>query len=295
MADPLSRRCICEARDRQAGHSLPPREGRLCGRSAVSQKFTEPFPEDPRQRSSQARVRVARLGRERPAADVQRLAGDVARAGAGEEAHRVRDLLRGAAAAERALAARRAPARPLASPRTVSIRPGTTQLTVTPSAARSCASARVRPTSPAFAATTWGRPTAPVCAERPPMLTIAPPPRAGSSGTPSRRRRRRRGWWPVPRASARDRSCRATSSRTAALLTRMSMPPEARDDRRDHARDGGGIGDVGEDGERLAAGGLISATTASTLALRRRVHRDRQPHRRRARARSRVRCCAPRR
>src|SRR5262249_21954910 len=56
------------------------------------------------------------------------------------------------------------------------ITPGVTVFTLILSGASSCASARVKPTSPALAVTKCGRRAAPVCAERPPMLTIAPAP-----------------------------------------------------------------------------------------------------------------------
>ena len=51
---------------------------------------------------------------------------------------------------------------------------GETQLTVTPCGANSCASARVNPERPAFAATTCARPDAPVLPVMPPMFTTAP-------------------------------------------------------------------------------------------------------------------------
>ncbi len=68
------------------------------------------------------------------------------------------------------------------SGRVVSTAPGTTQLAVTRSAARSCASARLKPTSAAFAVMTWARFLAPICALMPPMLTIAPAPLSFSAG-----------------------------------------------------------------------------------------------------------------
>ena len=154
------------------------------------------------------------------------------------------------------------------------MRPGTTQLTVTPSPARSCASARVSPTSPALAATTCGRPAAPVCAERPPMLTIAPAPPARrllrhafeQTNAPSR-------ITPViSRQRARSISSSAVTSRTAALLTRMSIRPRRAAGRVDHAGDRCGIGHVGEHGERADRRARpISAATASISACDRRA------------------------
>src|SRR5215470_9930234 len=112
--------------------------------------------------------------------------------------------------------------------RGAAITPGVTVLTRILSGASSCASARVKPTSPALAVTTCGRRAAPIWAERPPMLTIAPAPlrlRWGKQAltqlnAPSR-------MTPVTaRQSASVIVSSACSTRTAALLTRMSMRPK---------------------------------------------------------------------
>src|SRR2546425_294342 len=115
-------------------------------------------------------------------------------------------------------------------PRTVSIVPGTTQLTVMRCGARSSASARVRPASPALAVMTWARPSAPRCAVKPPMLTMVPP--------PARIRCGRQAWAQrnapsstvesTRRHSSKRISANGVSTRTAALFTRKSSRPNSR-------------------------------------------------------------------
>src|SRR6266702_4195715 len=112
-------------------------------------------------------------------------------------------------------------------PRTVSIVPGTTQLTVMRCGARSSASARVMPAMPALAAITWARPVAPLCAVSPPGLTTVPlrvrirwgrldwVHRNAPSSTVEITRRH----------SSSLMSSKGDSLLTAALLTRMSSRP----------------------------------------------------------------------
>src|SRR6266516_1051259 len=115
-----------------------------------------------------------------------------------------------------------------AAARAVPIRPGARQFTVTWSAARSWASARVKPTRPALAVTTCARCLAPVCALSPPMLTMVPAPPARSCGSaaftqwnaPSRITPR------ISRQSSKPISSSGCSRRSAALLTRISMRPK---------------------------------------------------------------------
>src|SRR6267142_610217 len=112
-------------------------------------------------------------------------------------------------------------------PRTVSMVPGTTQLTVMRRGARSSASARVMPAMPALAAITWARPVAPLCAVRPPIFTIEPP--------RTRMRWGRQDWVHrnapsstvemTRRHSSSLMSSKGVSLLTAALLTRMSRRP----------------------------------------------------------------------
>src|SRR5258705_3605191 len=112
-------------------------------------------------------------------------------------------------------------------PRTVSMVPGTRQLTVMRAGARSSARARVMPAMPALAAMTWARPVAPLCAVRPPIFTIEPP--------RTRMRWGRQDWVHrnapsstvemTRRHSSSLMSSKGVSLLTAALLTRMSSRP----------------------------------------------------------------------
>src|SRR5438067_148976 len=111
--------------------------------------------------------------------------------------------------------------------RTVAMIPGETQFTVTFAAAKSCASALVNPTSPAFAAMTCGRPFAPVWAAMPPRFTMAPSQLRSRWGKAALavRNAPSRITDVTARKSAYVSSANGFSGRAAALLTRMSMRP----------------------------------------------------------------------
>src|SRR5688500_7535151 len=114
------------------------------------------------------------------------------------------------------------------SPRTVSMVPGTTQFTVMCCGARSSASARVRPAMPDLAVMTCARPTAPLCAVRPPRLTIAPAPARARCGRQACEQRNApsRMVESTLRHSSKRMSPNAVSARTAALFTRKSIRPK---------------------------------------------------------------------
>ena len=155
--------------------------------------------------------------------------------------------------------------------RAVSMAPGTTQLAVILSAARSCASAaREADQRRPWRSSTWARCLEPICALMPPMLMMVPP---------FLLQRRQAGLDAVKRAVERDvhhlapfgvghlrRS--ASRARSAALLTRMSMRPNFFSAASASACDGLRIGDVAEHGHAPCRRPLrFRATTASASAL----------------------------
>ena len=164
------------------------------------------------------------------AVGVNRLAGDVARVGAAQEAHEDGDLLGLPAPADERRVRGVVRGRGCRLSRVVSIRPGETQLTVIWCGARSCASARVSPTRPALAAITCARPRGAGVRRQPADVDDGAAARA-RSGAAARRgctdtpRRASRPESPATRRSRARRS--RVSRRTLALFTRMSRRPNA--------------------------------------------------------------------
>ena len=138
------------------------------------------------------------------------------------------------------------------------MRPGTTQLTVTPCGANSDASALVKPIRPDLPAATCRRPGAPRCVLTPPILMMRPYLLRTMCGSTAREQRN------APSSTTPMTSCHSFSDissvgaslRMAALFTRMSIASEGGDRLLGHGGDGGLVGDVGKMHERARAGRL---------------------------------------
>ena len=151
--------------------------------------------------------------------------------------------------------------------RSVAIRPGATRLTVMPRGASSTARPLVRPTSPAFAATTWARSEAPAWAESPPRLMMRPPSGMVAAAAWAHRNEASRMLAITARQSSKEIAASGASRRTAALLTSTSTGAEGVRRLREQALHLRGIGHVGEHGERRGRRrSRISSATPSTSA-----------------------------
>ena len=177
----------------------------------------------------------ALLGDRVAAVDDEHLAGDVGRPRAREEQHRGGDLLGGARSARPGCADPSRASAAVCDP--VAIHPGATALTVRPWRASSTASARVSPTSPAFAA---AYATSPRIAMAAPVTEVTMTTRPVPARPQVRQRRARRevggvevageGCRPALRRGAQQVAlevvaARRRSTTMPALLTSTSRPP----------------------------------------------------------------------
>src|SRR5262249_7127075 len=167
--------------------------------------------------------------------------------------------------------------------RGAAITPGVTVFTLIFSGASSCASARVKPTSPALAVTTCGRRAAPGCAER----------RGEAADVDDRARpalleMRQAGFDAVERA-VEDHAGDRTPVRKRHRLERLLRAhrgivdenvdaAEAGGGSGDHGPNRVGVGDIGGDGERPAALALgLAGDPPRLLPVRARIDDDRPP------------------